>query len=281
MAARKLRHDFLVETAARCKSDAIAFGHHADDQVEPFWLRLLRGDSGIGLAGMRWKRPAKEGSAIEVIRPMLDVSRDEIEAFARAENIPFREDSSNSQLAYQRNRLRHEVLPALEKFQSELRSISLRTAELLGAEKEFVSEIAAEWLREQKSSFHDLDPALQREIVRLQLLTLAVRPSPELIERLRLSTKLVSGKPAWPFGGLNRESSKPSRANLPISRSAHTRSNSAPKVPCSSIPLKYPGSAFGNAEPPRREPNISMPPKLERGSFCAIGKPEIECIRLE
>jgi tRNA(Ile)-lysidine synthase len=192
MAARKLRHDFLLETARKLNCGAIALGHHADDQAETFWMRLLRGDAGIGLAGMRWKRSAGDQPVIELIRPMLSISRAEIESFATAEQIQFREDSSNSELLYQRNRLRHEVLPALEKYQPELRAISTRTAELLGAEKEFISGLAARWLSEPKEPFQTLHPALQREVIRLQLLALSVRPTFDLIDRLRLSTTIIS-----------------------------------------------------------------------------------------
>jgi tRNA(Ile)-lysidine synthase len=71
MAARKLRHDFFARTARERKIHIIALAHHADDQVELFFLRLLRGAGGEGLAGMKWRAPSPVDSTITLVRPLL------------------------------------------------------------------------------------------------------------------------------------------------------------------------------------------------------------------
>ncbi|HTG43772.1 MAG TPA: tRNA lysidine(34) synthetase TilS, partial [Verrucomicrobiae bacterium] len=100
--------------------------------------------------------------------------------------VRYREDTSNAEAKFQRNRLRHEVLPELLKFQPQLGPITLRAAEMLLAEKEYLGEEAEEWLRTGGKPFHLLHRALQREIIRLQILKLERKPNFELIEYLRL-----------------------------------------------------------------------------------------------
>src|SRR5688572_5696907 len=144
MAARELRHGFLQETAGRMGMGKIALGHHADDQVETFWMRLLRGDVGPGLAGMRWKRSA--GKGIWMVRPLLGVSKATLMEYARKEGIKHREDSSNASVEILRNRLRLELMVRLKAFQPKLREVTLRTAEVLRAEKDFLEGEARKWL---------------------------------------------------------------------------------------------------------------------------------------
>ena len=72
MAARKLRHDFLARTARRLRNPVVALAHHADDQLELFFLRLLRGSGGEGLAGMKWRNPSPSDAKVQLVRPLLD-----------------------------------------------------------------------------------------------------------------------------------------------------------------------------------------------------------------
>lgn len=186
MAARRLRHEFLAQAAREFGAAKIALAHHADDQVETFWLRLLRGQVGSGLAGMRWVAPSPGDPSIMLVRPLLNIAKQSILQAAESAGIAFREDSSNSELHFQRNRLRHEVLPVIAQFQPQWRDITLRTMEVLGAEKEFLSLAAAE-----TKDFESAHPALQREIIRAQLLSAGVEPNFELVESLRRSTQQV------------------------------------------------------------------------------------------
>ena len=103
---RRLRREFLEQAAARSGAVAIATGHHAQDQLETLLMRLMRGAGLRGIGGMS----ARHGAWI---RPLLDASRDQIEADLRAAGEPWRQDDSNLDLRYLRGRIRALVLPAL------------------------------------------------------------------------------------------------------------------------------------------------------------------------
>src|ERR1700691_3006868 len=81
MAARKLRHEFFARVARERKIQIVALAHHADDQVELFFLRLLRGAGGEGLAGMKWKSPSPADKTIALVRPLLDFVKNELAEF--------------------------------------------------------------------------------------------------------------------------------------------------------------------------------------------------------
>ena len=197
MAARKLRHDFLAKTARRVGARRIALAHHANDQVELFFLRLLRGSGGEGLSGMKWVSRSPSDPKLKLIRPLLDVSKEDLRAYAEKKRIAFREDRTNASLDIQRNRIRRELLPLLrKKYQPAVMKTVLRVMETLGAEAELASDIAAAWLNERKrpetkrraeagGSFEDLPVAVQRRCLQLQLREKGVEAEFDLIERLR------------------------------------------------------------------------------------------------
>jgi tRNA(Ile)-lysidine synthase len=151
MAARKLRHDFFVRTAKERKIRVLALAHHADDQVELFFLRVLRGAGGEGLAGMKWRSPSPVDSKIMLIRPLLDATKTELRGFAREGRILFREDATNTSLDLPRNRVRNELLPLLLRhYQPALTKTVLRLMEIVGAEADVVGEMARRWLNQKK-----------------------------------------------------------------------------------------------------------------------------------
>lgn len=104
--ARAMRYAFLYDTARREGYTLLATGHHAGDQAETVLMHLIRGS---GLRGLRGIQP-RQGM---LIRPMLEVTRGEVEAYLRRYHVPHVEDESNTDPAYTRNRMRHEVLPLL------------------------------------------------------------------------------------------------------------------------------------------------------------------------
>lgn len=106
--ARAARYRFLEEAADRVGADRIATAHHADDQAETVLFRIIRGTGLRGLAGI----PERRG---RIVRPLLPFRRAELEAYARAVGLRHREDPTNLLLGYARNRLRHDVLPRLER----------------------------------------------------------------------------------------------------------------------------------------------------------------------
>lgn len=108
VAAREIRYSFLSEVALKTGAARVALGHHADDQAETILLHLLRGAGPGGLGGML---PVRENF---YIRPLLTIRRRDIEAYCRYHNLPTRQDSSNLQAKYLRNRIRLELIPLLE-----------------------------------------------------------------------------------------------------------------------------------------------------------------------
>jgi len=187
MAARKLRHGFLARAAQKRNIRTIALAHHADDQVELFFLRLLRGAGGEGLAGMKWQSQSPANPKIILARPLLDQSRAALQFYAKSENVPFREDATNAQLDIQRNRIRHELLPLfVKKYQPALAHVILRQMNILGAEADFVTGAARAWLGQKRPpAFETLPLALQRRCLQLQLVQRGIQPSFELIEHIR------------------------------------------------------------------------------------------------
>jgi tRNA(Ile)-lysidine synthase len=205
MAARQLRHEFLARAARKHKIKIIATAHHADDQVELFFLRLLRGAGGEGLAGMKWRSPSPADESVSLVRPLLDFSKCELTEFARESRIHFREDATNSSSDFLRNRIRNELLPLLRKnYQPGLDRTVLRLMEIVGAEAEFAGEAARLWSCEsahskksqsrltpaatiQMNAFGKLPVAIQRRVLQSRLSEAGCVPDFELIEALRQS----------------------------------------------------------------------------------------------
>ncbi len=133
-AAREERYAVLRRVAEAEGAAAIAVAHTRDDQAETFLLRLVRGSGSAGLGAMRSR-------AGVLIRPMLGVSRIEVLEHLRARSLEWREDQSNSDLGYARNRVRHELLPYLERhFNPRIRETLARTAALLADDHDRLAE---------------------------------------------------------------------------------------------------------------------------------------------
>jgi tRNA(Ile)-lysidine synthase len=190
MAARKLRHEFLARTARDLKISHVALAHHADDQLELFFLRLLRGCGGEGLAGMKWLGASPASPKIMLLRPLLDQPKTALLAYASERGISFREDASNLLSEIPRNRIRRELLPRLTKdYQPALARVILRQMEIIGAEAELVSQLAKRWLSRQGKggAFERLPVAVQRRCLQIQLVQHGLSVDFDLIERLRES----------------------------------------------------------------------------------------------
>lgn len=194
MAARKLRHEFLASTARQQKLACIATAHHADDQVELFFLRLFRGAGGAALSGMKSPSPSPADKTIAIIRPLLAFTKADLLQWARENKIIFRTDASNFSTDHLRNRVRHELLPLLEQqYQPALTKTVLRLMEIVGAESETVAAAARAWLAQSQPSFVALPMAVQRRVLLSQLVERGVAADFDLVEELRLKTgKYVS-----------------------------------------------------------------------------------------
>jgi tRNA(Ile)-lysidine synthase len=243
MAARKLRHDFLARAALRRRIRTIALAHHADDQIELFFLRLLRGSGGEGLAGMKWRNPSPANPTLELVRPLLDQPKSTLRQFAVEQGIPFREDATNTSLDILRNRLRHELLPLLKRhYQPGLDKALLRTMDIVGAEADLASQLARDWLKHHKplasstpsvttkttrpapvplassARFGDLPLAVQRRCLFLQLLNMDVLPDFDLIEHLRRNVGQASRLPPVASGGASLAVMRDTRGKLSLIR---------------------------------------------------------------
>jgi tRNA(Ile)-lysidine synthase len=115
-AARDARYKFFAQVAKRRRCRTIFLGHHADDLVETFLINLFRGAGTGGLSGMRAVSVRKiDNVKLQIVRPLLGVWREEIDKYVRKHRLKFREDASNKNLAPLRNRVRHRIIPNIEK----------------------------------------------------------------------------------------------------------------------------------------------------------------------
>ena len=132
-AARELRHQWFAGLVQKGKADKIATAHTLDDQAETVLMRILRGTGARGLAGIA---PAQREK--HLVRPLLEISRREIEAYLKAIGQSWREDSSNLDFGHTRNRIRHTLLPLLERdFNPSIRQTLADLAELARGEEEY------------------------------------------------------------------------------------------------------------------------------------------------
>lgn len=181
-AARHIRYRFLAEVAERVRAQVIAVGHNADDQVETILMHFLRGAGLAGLRGMPYEFEIQKSEIgnLHVVRPLLDVTRAEIEAYGKENGLTPRVDSSNLDTTFFRNRLRHEVLPYLETLNPGLRSVLLHSARALAddyafvqaeVEKAFAAVAQAEdgLVVFAQPAWRALPPALRRGTLRLAI----------------------------------------------------------------------------------------------------------------
>lgn len=136
-AGRRARIGFFDELAATWKAAAVVLAHHADDQAETLLMRLLRGAGTSGLAGMS----SRNGRGY--VRPLLEITRAEIETYLTGRGLSWREDASNRDTAFVRNRIRHELLPLLESYNPSVRRALAATAGILSGEDGLLSALAA------------------------------------------------------------------------------------------------------------------------------------------
>jgi len=139
--ARRVRYEFLHEIARRESMSAIAVAHHADDQAETVLHHIVRGTGLVGLRGMLPIREIADG--IRLVRPMLNIGRQQIEAFLAAEGQDFLTDESNIDVTLTRNRIRHELMPILSRqFNPQVSSALRRLASQAGDVEEMLDELA-------------------------------------------------------------------------------------------------------------------------------------------
>ncbi len=212
MAAREARYRFLVRTAQAHHCSVLATAHTADDQVETILLKLARGTGPQGLSGIPY---VAEREGVVIIRPLREVTHREAVHFLRRHGLAWREDASNKDLDFLRNRVRHEVLPLLEsRLNPGIRGALLRTAAILREENAWFDSIARDLLQccVDDAHFHVLkadmlgrEPlAARRRIVRLWLMANGV--DPEIVDftaldRIEGLIRDLRGTREAPLGG--------------------------------------------------------------------------------
>jgi len=197
-AARIKRYAFLHEVAAEFGAARIALAHHADDQAETLVMRILRGTGPTGLAGMPERRWEKK---VELIRPLLRIYKSELLHYLAEHDLPYCLDSSNDERKYFRNRVRHDVMPALRAYNDQFPEALLRLSEMMRAENDYMDRSAErvfqtvvkplpDGCRMRRSDFVELHLALQRRLIKL-ILTYLSWPMESIdfacMERMRLA----------------------------------------------------------------------------------------------
>ncbi len=144
-AARNLRYRFLFMQAHRLNAQAIAVGHTADDQVETVLMHLIRGTGLAGLKGMSYRTILPTFDAeIPIVRPLLDIWREETVAYCAANGFRPHYDPSNDSLNFLRNRLRNILIPTLETYNPKFRGAVWRTAQSLNSDYDILKETLSE-----------------------------------------------------------------------------------------------------------------------------------------
>ncbi len=245
MAARKVRYAFFRTALERTGGSVVAVAHTADDQAETVLLKLLRGAGPRGLAGMV---PRTETLGVPVVRPLLAVRRSAIEAYLKARGESWREDRTNTDTALLRNRVRHELLPLLEKrYNPRIREILLRTSSILREEDDWLQPLAERELAGalkpgerdvlETASLRKIAPALCRRAIRSWLMRQGLPEELldfDLVERLEQLLKKPAGTGIVEAGGGLRVVSEYGQWRV-------SSDELAPRSSCSEVALQVPG----------------------------------------
>ena len=172
-AGRLVRYDFFNEVMETVKGDKIATAHHKNDQAETILHNVIRGTGMQGLTGIK---PVREGI---LIRPLLDVSRQEIEDYLQQSKLIYRVDATNADATYTRNRIRNQLLPTLaQDYNPNIVDSLTRMGDILRGEHDFLTGYCSSLYKEIASltpgqtvlelqKFNSCHPAVKRRLVRL------------------------------------------------------------------------------------------------------------------
>jgi tRNA(Ile)-lysidine synthase len=249
------RYDFLAEVARQEGAAAVAVGHNADDQVETVLMHFLRGSGLGGLRGMQAISPLPGHADLWLLRPLLRVTRAEIEVYCRERGLAPIIDDSNADPAFLRNRLRHDLLPVLETYNPQVRQRLRDAAEVIAADEALLSDATqAAWdelvlhraeglVVWRHAGWQALPLALRRRFLRRAIAAV----SPELrdvgFQTLELARRIAeegqTGAMATLPGGV---SLRVEYDRLLIAREAGVHLEAYPQLPAAEpIPLAVPG----------------------------------------
>ena len=176
-AARRVRYDFLTDVALQHDAACVAVGHHALDQVETILMNIIRGAGTKGLRGMRMSSPMPYHEELTLVRPLLNITRDEILAYCVENRLEYRHDSSNDDIGHLRNFIRHQIVPPLLDRHAHLPKSFERLAAAAGADHDYmesrfksdvlplVEQQEGVW-RISRSDFQSCHVAMRRRLLR-------------------------------------------------------------------------------------------------------------------
>jgi tRNA(Ile)-lysidine synthase len=199
-AARDARYKFFAQVAKRRRCRTIFLGHHADDLVETFLINLFRGAGPGGLSAMRGVSVRKiDNVKLQIVRPLLGVSREQIDDYVGKHRLKFREDASNKNLAPLRNRIRHRIIPEIEKqLGRNVRGTIWRAAMIAAEEENFFEALLPDKLSKLTAlavkPLRAMPLAVQRRMLHEWLRASDVPDlSFDLVERVRALLDLSNG----------------------------------------------------------------------------------------
>ncbi|WP_229263913.1 tRNA lysidine(34) synthetase TilS [Cohnella cholangitidis] len=176
-AAREKRYAFLKQVASQYQAAYLLTGHHADDQAETVLMRVIRGTGVSGLAGIPYRRKEDQ---LELIRPLLRITKCELLEYCKRNGVPYAVDSSNIDRHYFRNAVRLDLMPMLEQHNPKLKASLIRLADMAAADDDYMESQthlafqegvtpSGEGFRLERRRFRGLHVALQRRLIKLIL----------------------------------------------------------------------------------------------------------------
>lgn len=191
--ARTLRYEFLRSAARDARAGYVAVGHHADDNVETILYRIVRGTHLRGLAGIPESRPLGEG--VTLVRPLLSSRRSEIEDFCTRSNLAWRTDPTNTDTAYRRNFIRHELLPLLrEKLNPRTDEALLRLGAAGGKAEAVLRELGDAALARAAGEQDDRRIVLDPEVMRAEKPVIRAYALRAAMERLGAPLRMIGAE---------------------------------------------------------------------------------------
>lgn len=213
-AAREARYAFFASVVRKYRTRTVVLAHHADDQVETCLFNFLRGSGIAGLAGMKPRSERMvDGLILELLRPLLGLTKEDLLGYLKERKIPFREDASNAVAEASRNKLRLEILPRIgQLFGPSFKASIARNARLLVDEEDLLASLTLPIALQEKlrtKVLRELHPALRRRVLHAWLKNRGVG-EPGFAEVERVASLLDPKGPA--------------KVNLPGNRHARRRS---------------------------------------------------------
>jgi len=204
-AARTVRYKFFERMVKTKEAQKLALAHTLDDQAETVLMRIM---NGTGLQGLQAIRPKRKLSGAYLIRPLIEVSRLEIRAFAKENHIKFREDKSNRSLHFVRNKIRLKLIPFMEKaFNPQVKKALARLPHVLDVDLSFLAETAETFYRKlaaeegnkqisfPKKPFLQLKPSIQYRLISTALQKLGNAVSEKIPKSSQALSRRTSSSP--------------------------------------------------------------------------------------